>query len=354
MSPDDRSAASETSRRPTRRRAIGLLAAAAGFPLLARDDPAAGEASRARYEWQGTALGARARLLLAHPSPEVARRAVALCLAEIARLERAFSLFLPDSELSCLNRDGRLQAPSQDLRVLLNEAIRFAEISGGAFDVSVQPLWRLYARHFELSGHDPRGPSDGEIAAARSLVGYRGIDLDDSRVRLVRPGMALTLNGIAQGYITDRVADLLRDLGFGRVLVQLGETRALEPPAGRDAWRIGIADPEDPSRIAARVALRDQAVATSSGLAARFDPDARHTHIFDPATGRSRLGPRRVTVVARRAVVADALSTALAVAPEPSGAAILRAGGADWAAVEWPDRSRCFLSGRVRGNPCTV
>jgi hypothetical protein len=61
-----------------------------------------------------------------------------------------------------------------------------------------------------------------------------------------------------------------------------------------------------------------------------------------------------VTVVARRAVVADALSTALAVAPEPSGAAILRAGGADWAAVEWPDRSRCFLSGRVRGNPCTV
>lgn len=347
MSPPDHPAAVKISGRPTRRRVIGLLAAAAGLPLLARDD-ARNETSGRYYVWKGTALGARARLLLAHPRAEAARRAVALCLAEIARLERAFSLFLPDSELSRLNRDGGLQAPSQDFRVLLTEAVRFAEISGGAFDVSVQPLWRLYARHFSIAGRDPLGPSGRAVAAARSRVGYGGIDLDGSRIRLARPGMALTLNGIAQGYITDRVADLLRNLGFERVLVQLGETRALDPPAGRDAWQVGVADPQEPSIIAARLALRNQAMATSSGLAASFDTEARHGHIFDPATGLSGPGPRRVTVVARRALVADALSTALAVAREPAHAAILQAGGADWASVERPDRSTYLLSARNR------
>jgi len=334
--------------RVSRRRALTLIAAAAGLPLLGRDSALRG-ITAPRYRWRGSALGARAELVVAHPDAAVARRATALCLDEIGRLECAFSLFRADSEISRLNRDGILEQPSQDLRSLLAEALRFGAVSAGAFDPSVQPLWRLYARHFAAAGADPAGPSAREVAAACALVDYRGIEIAAGRVAFARPGMALTLNGIAQGYITDRVADLLRDFGFARVLVQLGEIRALDAPPDEPAWRIGVPDPEAPERLLSRLALRDRAAATSSGLAARFDPAARHHHLFDPATGESPQRWRSVTVVAGRATTADALSTALAVAPAEAAAGLLRDGGADYAVAETLDRERRIVPGRRAG-----
>jgi thiamine biosynthesis lipoprotein len=320
----------------TRRRALTLMAAAAGLPLLARDGGSAASAAP-RFVWRGTVLGARAELVVAHPDAAAARRAAAFCLDEVARLERAFSLFRPDSEITRLNRDGALAAPSPDLRTLLAEARRFGAMSEGAFDVTVQPLWRLHARHFARVDADPNGPAARDIAAARALVDYRALDVGARRVVLARPGMAVTLNGIAQGYITDRVADLLRDLGFARVLVQLGEIRALDAPPDAPAWQIGLPDPDEPSRPLARIALRDRAAATSSGLAARFDPAARHHHLFDPATGVSPARWRSVTVVAPRATTADAVSTAVAVAPSERVAGLLAAAGADFARLTGPD-----------------
>lgn len=331
-----------SNRQVSRRRVLTLMAAATGLPLLGRGD-AARSAPVPRHVWRGTALGAPAELVVAHPDATVARRAAGVCLAEVARLERAFSLFQPDSEIARLNRDGILAAPSQDLRALLAEAQRFGALTDGAFDVTVQPLWRLHAQHFASPGADPDGPSARAVAAARALVDYRGIDLSPRRVALARPGMALTLNGIAQGYITDRVADLLRDLGFGRVLVQLGEIRALDAPPDAPAWRVGLSDPESPAEVRTRIALRDRAAATSSGLTARFDPAARHHHLFDPASGISARRWRSVTVVARRATAADALSTALAVAPPETAARLLAAGGADYAVVTELDGERRIL-----------
>lgn len=312
----------------TRRRAITLLAAAAGLPL--------GASSRRAppvFEWQGQALGARARLILAHPDPAAARRAAAHAVAEIARLERIFSLFLDGSELTRLNRDGRLVRPSLDLRIVLAEACRLGTVTGGAFDVTVQPLWRLFRRHFAERPGDAQGPAPGRIAAARALVDYRAVDLDGTRIALARPGMAVTLNGIAQGYITDRVADLLRNQGFGRVLVQLGETRALGRPDPARPWRLAVPDPADPSRQLARLAVTDQAVATSSGPAARFEPSGRHHHIFDPATGSSAHGQQSVTVIAPSAMTADGLATALAVARPAAAPNMLRAGGGSKALI---------------------
>jgi len=339
----------EPGRRMSRRRALTMIAAAAGLPLLGRDGTAQ-DAGVPRYVWHGTALGARAELVVAHSDAAVARRAAALCLDEVARLERAFSLFDADSEISRLNRDSVLAAPSQDLRVLLAEARRFGTLSGGAFDVTVQPLWQIHARHFATTGADPRGPAERAVETARALVDYRGIDVARHRVGLARPGMALTLNGIAQGYITDRVADLLRDFGFDRVLVQLGEIRALDAPPDAPAWQVGVCDPEAPDRLLSRLALRDRAAATSSGLAARFDPTARHHHLFDPTTGASPQRWRSVTVVAKRATTADALSTALAVVPAEAAGGMIEAGGADYALAETLDRRWQIVAGRRAGS----
>ena len=204
---------------------------------------------------------------------------------------------------------------------MLAEARAYSGWTEGAFDVTVQPLWRLYAGHFARPGADPHGPGEAAHARARALVDYRAVEIDPAEVRFTRPGMAVTLNGIAQGYITDRVASLLQDVGMGDVLLDIGEVRALgRHPDGRP-WRVGLRRAAEPETVARTVTLIDRAIATSAGIASPFDASGRHHHLFDPATGRPAQAARQVSVIAPRATVADALSTALAVAPPAQAAA---------------------------------
>jgi FAD:protein FMN transferase len=323
----------------SRRRALVLLAAAAGLPLAG--------STRGKgaplVEWRGRALGAEARLLLVHPEPAAARRLIGRCMAEVARLERIFSLHDPDSELCRLNRDGRLAPASHDLRVVVAEAQRLGALSGGAFDPTIQPLWRLYADHFARPDAGG-GPPAAAVEAALRRVDYRALDLDGTQVAFLRPGMAATLNGIAQGWITDRVADLLREAGLASVLVQLGETFAGDPPAGEGPWRVGVPDPQAPERMIETIESVNLAIATSSGQATRFDAAGRHHHLLDPRTGESARHHGSVTVVAARALLADGLSTALAVLPRAAAPGLLRASGAEAAFYLGGDGRRTWLN----------
>lgn len=308
----------------SRRRAIRLLAAVAGLPLAAALAGASTAVGRRGlvHRWRGIALGAPAEIALADPEEARARSLIAAAVSEIGRLEAIFSLYRPDSELARLNRAGRIEAPSHDLLRLLSLARLWGERTGGAFDVTVQPLWRLYAGHFARHPDDEAGPPPGRIERARALVDFRAIEVAPGTAALARRGAEVTLNGIAQGYITDRVAELLRAGGAGNVLVDLGEFRALgRHPAGRP-WTIGLAD------AAGRVGLENAALATSSGRGTRFDRLGRHHHLFDPATGLSAGGWDSVSVIAPDAATADALSTALAVLP-PGPARALLAGLGD-------------------------
>jgi len=298
----------------SRRRAITIFGAAAGVAALPMLGAGRAEAAEL-YEWQGVALGAPARITLAHSDKAEAERLFALCAGEIERLEREFSLHRADSALARLNRDGLLVAPSLDMVRLLSEAKRYAAMTEGAFDVTVQPLWQLYSDHFSGNPADLAGPAEDTVVAARALVDYRELDVSSEKIAFGMPGMAVTLNGIAQGYVTDQVADLLRGHGIVSVLVDLGETRAVgEHPDGRP-WAIGLADPFDPGNYGEVVELVDRALATSGGYGTRFSADGRHHHLFHPATGKSANHNASVSVVATQATAADAFSTALFVAP---------------------------------------
>lgn len=301
----------------TRRRALSLFGVAAGVALV----PAVFEAKAAPslHEWSGTALGALATITLVHPDRQAAMRIFARCEAEIERLEKIFSLHRDDSEIVRLNRDGALAAPSHDMLAVLGVAHRIGVLSDGAFDVSIQPLWRAYADHFIAHPDAAEGPEDAALAAARALVDYRRIDFSPAAVRFGRPGMAITLNGIAQGYITDKVAELMRAEGIANVLIDLGEHRGLgEHPDGRP-WHIGIRDPKNGERLIETLDLMDRAAATSGGYGTRFSRDGRFNHLLNPAGGESPHVFTSVTVTAPTAVLADALSTAIYVAaPETS------------------------------------
>lgn len=307
----------------TRRRFLAIGAAAAGLSLLPhRLLRAEGVPVRV---WRGVALGADASLTIAHPDPAEADRLIALSLEEVARLERVFSLYRPDSALRRLNRDGWLDAPPADLVRLLSEAAAFGRGTGGAFDPTVQPLWQLYAGHFERDNTDPAGPPKNAVRAARALVDVHALQVEPGRVAFASKGMAVTLNGIAQGYITDRVTERLKAEGMGNVLVDMGELRALgHHPSGRP-WTVGLADPTNPDRSTATVELTDGAMATSGGYGTRFDAAGRFTHLFDPASGACAAHWLAVTVQAADATTADALSTALSVVPADRAAAILAA-----------------------------
>lgn len=300
----------------SRRRAITIVGAMGlglgGAGLLPR--LAAGKPPPMR-EWRGAALGAPARILLAHEDAAAAERLFAECAREIARLEGEFSLHRRDSALSRLNRDGALAAPSADMLRVLEAARRFGALTGGAFDVTVQPLWTLYADHFHRRPGDMEGPDADAVAAARALVDYRAIEAGPDRVALAGAGRAVTLNGIAQGYVTDRVTAVLRGAGVVDVLVDMGETRGSgRHPEGRP-WAIGLADPADPQSYGPVVELADRALATSGGYGTRFSADGRHHHLFAPDSGRSANHYLSVSVVAGDAMTADALSTGLFVAP---------------------------------------
>ena len=307
----------------SRRRFIGITAAAAGLPLIpfGRAQAAADLAV-----WRGVALGAVAELRLHHPDRSAAERLVERSVRELRRLERIFSLYREDSTLVELNRRGALAAPPVEFVDLLEACGRYVELTGGRFDPTVQPLWRMYAAHFAAPGADPSGPTPDALAAARDLVGWERVVVGRDRVALGR-GMALTLNGVAQGYVTDRVADLLRAEGVEHSMIDLGEARALGAhPDGRP-WRIGLADPERPGRIAEEVELVHGALATSAPSGFRFDPAGRFNHLLEPRSGEPAERYLSVSVTAARATTADALSTAFSFMPPDEIGRVLEAIG---------------------------
>jgi len=296
----------------SRRRFIRISASAAALTAIGAHGAKAGTVPKL-HRWRGLALGANAEILLYHGDEAAAHHLIERCVAEINRLEDVFSLYRAGSALRRLNAAGALDAPPLDMVRLLADCARISRLSAGAFDATVQPLWSLYADHFATTAIE--APSAARIAEALARVDYRAVRVAPSRIEFVKPGMAMTLNGIAQGYITDRVAERMVEAGMSNVLIDLGETRALgQHPSGR-AWKIGLRDPKDTSGVWKTLDVTDRAVASSGGYGSRFDEAGRHHHLLDPRTGLSAHHHQAVTVLANDATTADGLSTALSITP---------------------------------------
>jgi thiamine biosynthesis lipoprotein len=264
-------------------------------------------------------------LTLWHPDAAFAQLTILRVRQEIDRLERIFSLYRRDSEISRLNATGTLLKPSPELRKVVEESRRLGELSGGAFDISVQPLWRLYEAHFWS-----RADIQSDIAArardvAHSVVDFRQIDSGAPAIAFARTGMAITLNGIAQGYISDAITDMLRNEGYESAVVDLGEYRTIGRHPDGHPWRVGIRDGKNVGSIDRVVDLEDMALAVSGGYGTTFEASGRCHHIFDPRTGASANRLVDVAVIGPRATAADGLATAICVAGEALAPTLLAA-----------------------------
>lgn len=286
---------------PTRRRAITIFAGAAAGTLVG--GPARPAAD---YEWRGIAMGADATILFNGIDRDTARRTVELIEAEIDRLEDALSLFRHDSELGRLNRAGSLLSPSADLRRALALAVDMASASGGLFDPTVQALWEAHVDWFSATPGAGTPPEEW-IAQALKAVDWRKVSVATNSISLGR-GQRLTLNGLGQGYVTDRIAELLASRGLKTVLIDLGEQRAIDARLDGEPWQIARPDMTP-------IRLRRGALATSAGAGCVLGARGEAHHLFDPRNGRSANCWSTVTVFHHRsAAVADALSTALFIA----------------------------------------
>jgi FAD:protein FMN transferase len=282
--------------RITRRRALTIFAATAAGLVAGDSWP-----ETADYEWRGYAMGTDARIIFSGATPQAARSAAEFAAVEIERLEKALSLFRSDSEIARLNRDGVLPAPTGDMLRAVGLAVEVADATDGLFDPTVQALWEAYVDWFSTS-RNQEIPPQHLIARALQAVDWRQIKLADDSI-VIGKGQRITLNGLGQGYVTDRVANLLRHRGFNNVLVDLGEQRALGPNRDGSPWLVG-------RRGRPRIELSDGALATSEGVGCILGANGAVHHLFDPRTGRSSHRWQTITVHHHSAAVADALSTA--------------------------------------------
>lgn len=303
-------------------RALGLGAAGAAVPAglaraasgSARLGPAtaAGDVFVERWSW---AMGQPVHLQLFAASEAAGYDVAQAALAELRRVERELTLFDDTSDLSELNRAAG-RGPREvgpDLAAVLEAAERFRALTDGAFDPAVEPLMRAWG--FHASRTSP--PSSAELAQAREAVHAARVRVDGRRAALGSITTQLDLGGIGVGYGLDRMAGVLRRAGIRRAFLDVsGDCLAIGSPPGEPGWLVEIADPTVPGRVRGQTRLRDAALATSANTVSvvRWGRAVRG-HVMNPATGYPASALVQATVAAPTGIEADALSTAMLVAP---------------------------------------
>jgi thiamine biosynthesis lipoprotein len=310
-----------TDKRISRRGFIRITAAAAGIGATAWAARALLDGSSpARVEETRLLMGSVANLTLLTKDRGLGERALAATFDAMQRLESVLSRHLPSSQLSQLNRTGFLAQSDAALVAVVERAVLYSQLTGGAFDISVEPLLAAYRQAAEAG----KSLTAGQRASLISLVGYRNLQVEGAALRLTKPGMALTLDGIAKGYVIDQGADSLRSWGFDQILVEVGGDLMSGRRVDGD-WQIGIRAPraETAHPWVGVARLAQKAMATSGDYINTFSQDYANHHIIDPRQGVSPAELASATVLAPSAMDADALSTSLLVLGPAKGLALV-------------------------------
>lgn len=297
---------------------------ALGLPLLAVEPGLVPD----RFEFTETHMGSQFKIILYSADGETARRASRAAFARVAALDATLSDYQPESELMrlCRQSGGPPIRVSADLFEVLARSRAMFERTGGAFDVTIAPVGRLWRR----ARRDHKLPRPDLLARALELVGSDDMRLDDKArtVQLVKPGMKLDVGGIAKGFASDEAVKVLKRHGIDRALVAAaGDIVVSGPPPGLEGWTIGIGPLESPGATPSRYLAMKNAAVSTSGDAERFvEIDGRrYAHIVDPRTGLGVVDRSSVTVIAPDGATADSLATSVYILGPARGLALVEA-----------------------------
>ncbi len=255
-------------------------------------------------------MGTLVEITVSHSDPELVQTITTQAFNEMQRIEQLMSTYIPDSEISRINRAaGKKAIPvSPEVEEVIREGIYWSGQSGGAFDITVEPLVQLW----DFDGEKEIIPGKNTLRKTASLVNYKNIEIKDHTVRLKRRGMAINVGGLAKGYAVDRAISLLRSRVPNGIVNAGGDLFAFGQKNKQTPWNIGLQHPRKPQNLLAAFAVKNQAVATSGDYQRYFIKDGvRYHHIFDPQTGKPARLMISATIISTEVMDADALATAV-------------------------------------------
>lgn len=250
------------------------------------------------------AMGTEFGIALYGPNATTLEGAAEQASEEATRIDHMLSNYVPDSELSKVNReayDHPVQV-SQEFFDLLEVCMRYSRESDGSFDITVGPLMKVWG-FYKGSGHLPHR---AEIRTALNHMGYRNVELDAAHrtVRFKESGMSLDPGGVGKGYAVDKMVSDLRAHGVDSALVSGGGSSIYgigSPPNEPRGWYVRIRDAKDESKTAAVIYLKDSSLSTSGNYEKFFFAEGKiYSHIMDPRTGYPATGMLSVSVIAPR------------------------------------------------------
>jgi thiamine biosynthesis lipoprotein len=254
-------------------------------------------------------MGAVFEIVTYRTNPTQASQAMDHAFQEIDRLEQVMSIYKPASELSRLHRTAHRQAQivTPDLYQVIQESLRYSELSEGAFDVTAGPL----AERWKAVGRGEPPPSAAEEERLRCGVGYRKVELiPPNRIHFHSSRLAVDLGAIGKGYAVDRAAAVLRSSGIECALINSGGSTfyAIGCPPGQSGWLVHLCDPS--AHVGPHVLLNENSVSTSQQTPPSLLGVPSFGHIIDAVAGEPLKSATAVSVVAESATASDALSTA--------------------------------------------
>lgn len=265
-------------------------------------------------------MGSFLSITAIHPSRDEAQHAIGLAFDEVDRLGKLLSRHDASTPLSHLNRTGALPQGQMEVVEVVARSLYHHKQTGGAFDITVKPALDLYQERFAAG----RKPSEAEIAALLPRIGSEHIRFAEGKVSFAREGMGITLDGIAPGYIVDRISELLTRNGVSNHLINCsGDIRTSGTAAKGKPWTVAIQDPAKQKNYPEIVKMGTGAICTSGDYELFYDKEKLFNHIINGRTGHSPVQSTSVTVKAQSVMDADALSTALFVMKPADGLAFI-------------------------------
>lgn len=242
-------------------------------------------------------------------SGENAREALLKAEKEINQLEKLFSTTLEQSEVAQINQNAGQSAVtvSEDSFCLIQKAKEYYQQTDGAFDITIAPVVKAWG----FTEENKRVPSEEELQQKLQLVDNHKIHMENNTVFLEQQGMAIDLGGIAKGYASDKINEILKQEGITSAVLNLGGNVSVIGKKENHKWQIGIQDPLEEEKLAGILSVEDCSIITSGVYQRFFEQDGkRYHHIIDSKTGKpAETGLLSVTIISKNGTMADALST---------------------------------------------
>jgi thiamine biosynthesis lipoprotein len=254
------------------------------------------------------AMGTFVAMTAIHSSRDEAEQAIGLAFEEIDRLNGMLTHYEKQSAVGSFNAAGKLEQAPQEVLELVARSLYYNRETGGAFDITVKPLIDLYKDSFAKS----HKPTDSEIDRTLKLVGSENLRFQSGSLQFAGSDMAITLDGIAKGYIVDKASEVLSANGVANHLINAGgDIRTSGQAAKGKAWTVAVQDPAKSKEYPDIINMKDGAIATSGNYEIYYDNEKLFHHIINSRTGHSPQLSNSVTVVAPTVMDADALATSV-------------------------------------------